>query len=94
MSGGLKGDEQPTQIRTFPILNKLNYQVWASHMHLYLEGLNYGTPSNPRMSRKKDRQVMSILFITISNKVTRELGIEKTAKKTWNTLKVKSKGVT
>ena len=43
--------------------------------------------------RKKDRQVMSILFSTISDEVTRELDVEKTAKQTWLTLKVKSGGV-
>ena len=36
---------------------------------------------------------MLILFSTISNEVTHELDVEKTAKQTWLTLKVKSGGV-
>ena len=46
------------------------------------------------MARKKDRQVMSILLSMISNEVTHELDVEKTSKQMWNTLKVKSGGVT
>ena len=46
------------------------------------------------MIAKKDWQVMSILFSTISHEVTHELDVEKSAKQAWNTLKVKSGGVT
>ena len=93
--GGLKGVEQLTQIVTFPILNKLKYQVWVSRMHLYLEGLElWDAIEIENVAKKKDRQVMSILFSTISDKVTRELDVEKTFKQTWNTLKVKNRGVT
>ena len=92
--GGLNGAAQPTQIRTFPILNKLNYQLWASRMHLHLEGLElWDAIESENVVRKKDRQVISILFSTISDEVTRELDIEKIAKHTWLTLKVKSGGV-
>ena len=88
---GLKGADQPTQIRTFPILNKLNYQVWASQMRQHLEVLElWDAIESKNVVRKKDLQVMSILFSTISNEVTRELDVEKTAKQTWLTLKVKS----
>ena len=94
VTGGLKGADQPTQIGTFPILNKLNYQVWASRMRLHLEGLElWDTIKSENVVRKKDRQVMSILFNTISDEVTRELDVEKTAKQTWLTRKVKSGGV-
>ena len=95
VTGGFKGADQPTQIGTFPILNKLNYQVWASRMHLHLEGLDlWDAIKSENVARKKDRQVMSILFSTISDEVTRELDVEKTAKQTWITLKFKSGGVT
>ena len=94
VTGGLKGADQPTQIGTFPILTKLNYQVWASRMRLHLEGLKlWDAIESENVVRKKDRQVMSILFSTISDEVTRELDVEKTAKQTWLTLKVKSRGV-
>ena len=94
VTGGLKGADQPTQIGTFPILNKLNYQVWASRMRLHLEGLElWDAIESENVVRKKDQQVMSILFSTISDEVTRELDVEKTAKQTWLTLKVKSGGV-
>ena len=94
VTGGLKGADQPTQIGTVPILNKLNYQVWASWMRLHLEGLElWDAIESENVVRKKDRQVMSILFSTISDEVTRELDVEKTAKETWLTLKVKSRGV-
>ena len=93
-TGGLKGADQPTQIGSFPILNKLNYQVWASWMCLHLEGLDpWDAIESENVVRKKDRQVMSILFSTISDEVTRELHVEKTTKHTWLTLKVKSEGV-
>ena len=91
---GLKGAYQPTQIRTFPILNKLNYQVWASRMRLHLEGLElWDAIKSENVVRKTDRQVMSILFSMVSYEVTRELDVEKTAKQMWLTLKVKSRGV-
>ena len=94
VAGGLKGADQPTQIGNFPILNKLNYQVWASRMRLHLEGLElWDAIESENVVMKKDRQVMSILFSTISDEVTRELDVEKTAKQTWLTLKVKSGGV-
>ena len=94
VTGGLKVAYQPTQIGTLPILNKLNYQVWASWMHLHLEGLElWDAIESENVVRKKDRQVMSILFSTISDEVARELDVEKTAKQTWLTLKVKSEGV-
>ena len=92
--GGLKRADQLTQIRTFPILKKLNYQVWASQMRLHLEGLElWDAIESENVVRKKDRQLMSILFSTISDEVTRELDVEKTAKQTWLTQKVKSGGV-
>ena len=73
VTGGLKGANQPTQIRTFPILKKLNYQVWASRMRLHLEGLElWDTIESMNVIKKKDRQVMSILFTTISDEVTNE----------------------
>ena len=94
ITGGLKGADQPTQIGTFPILNKLNYQVWASRMRLHLEGLElWDAIESENVVRKKDRQVVSILFSTISDEVTRELDLEKTSKQTWLTLQVKSRGV-
>ena len=63
-------------------------------MRLHLEGLElWDTIESKNVVRKKDWQVMSILFSTISDEVTRELDVEKTAKQTWLTLKVKSGGV-
>ena len=44
--------------------------------------------------RKKDLQVLPIMFITISKKIMHELDVEKIAKKTWNSLKTKSGGIT
>ena len=64
-------------------------------MRLYLEGLElWNAIESEHVAKKKDPQVMSILFNMISNEVTRELDVEKTAKQTWITLKVKSRGVT
>ena len=66
-----------------------------SHIYLHLEGLElWDAIQSENVIRKKDRQVMSILFRTVFDEVTRELDVEKTAKQTWNTLKVKSVGVT
>ena len=63
-------------------------------MRLHLEELEFWDAiKSENVVRKKDRQVMSILFSTISDEVTRELDVEKTAKQTWLTLKVKSGGV-
>ena len=78
MTGGLKGAKQPTQIGTFPILEKLNYQVWASRMRLHPEGLElWDAIKINNVARKKDQQVMSIFFSMISDEVTRELDVEK-----------------
>ena len=64
-------------------------------MRLHLEGLElWDAIESENVIRKKDCQVMSILFRTISDEVTHELDIEKIAQQTWNTLKVKSGGVT
>ena len=63
-------------------------------MGLRLEGLElWEVIESKNASRKKDQQVMLILCRMISNEITRELDVEKMAKQTWNTLKVKS-GVT
>ena len=63
-------------------------------MCLHLERLElWDAIESENVVRKKDRQVMSILFSKISNEVTRELDVEKTAKPTWLTQKVKSGGV-
>ena len=63
-------------------------------MRLHLEGLElWDAIKSENVVRKKDRQMMSILFSTISDEVTRELDVENTAKHTWLTLKVKSRGV-
>ena len=67
--------------QTFPILNKLNYQVWASRMRLTLEVLElWDAIEFENVVRKKDQQVTLILFSTISDEVTQELDVEKTAK--------------
>ena len=60
-------------------------------MHLHLEGLEHcDAIESENVATKKDWQVMSILFSTISEEVTCELDVEKIAKQTWNTMKVKS----
>ena len=63
-------------------------------MSLHLEGLElWDVIESEKVERKKDRQVMLILFNTILDEVTRELDVEKTAKQKWLSLKVKSGGV-
>ena len=64
-------------------------------MCLHLEGLElWDAIESKNVIRKKDPQVISILFSTICDEVTPKLDSEKTAKQMWNTLKVKSGGVT
>lgn len=59
-------------------------------MRLHLEGLElWDVIDVESASKKKDQQVMSIMFSTISDKITRELDVEKTTKETWQILKVK-----
>ncbi|CAA6669257.1 unnamed protein product [Spirodela intermedia] len=56
-------------IGTFLILTRSNYQVWATRMRLHLEGLElWDVVEIENAPRKKDRQVMSIIFSTISDK--------------------------
>lgn len=91
---GLKGVEQPTQIGTFSILMRLNYQVWAFKMCLHLEGLElWEVIETETLVKKKDRQVISILFSTLSDEISQELDVEKTTKQMWNLLKAKNGGV-
>ncbi|CAA7406206.1 unnamed protein product [Spirodela intermedia] len=79
-------------IGTFLILTRSNYQVWATRMRLHLEGLElWDVAEIENAPRKKDRQVMSIIFSTISDKITRELEVEKFARETWQLLKVKER---
>ena len=64
---------------------KINYRKW-------LELWNAIESKN--VARKMDQQGMLIFFNIISNEVTHELDVEKETKKTWNTLKVESGGMT
>lgn len=53
---GVKGAKQPTQIDTFPVLNKLNYQAWSVHMGLHLEELElWDVIESKNPARNKDR---------------------------------------
>ncbi|CAA6654616.1 unnamed protein product [Spirodela intermedia] len=63
-------------------------------MRLHHEGLElWHVVETENAPRKKDRQVMSIIFSTISDEITRELEVEKSARETWQILKVKGGGV-
>ncbi|CAA7401824.1 unnamed protein product [Spirodela intermedia] len=90
----LKGMGEPSLVGTFPVLNRNNYQVWASRMHLHLDGLElWEIVKAENAPRKKDRQVMLIMFSTILDEITWELVVEKTAKQTWDFLKTKNGGM-
>ena len=94
MTAAPKGLHEPTQIGTFPILKKSNYQVWAMRMRLHLEGLElWDVIKSETAPRKKDRQAMAIMLRIISEEFTRELDADKTAKQTWESLKTKNGGV-
>ena len=64
-------------------------------MHLHLEGLELcDIIESENVVRKKDQQVMSIFFSILFDEITREIDVEKMAKKNWSTLKVKGRGTT
>ena len=78
----------------FLILNKTNHQVWAVRMCLHIEGLELWEIMEAKNApRRKDWQVMSVMFNMISNKIGRVLDIEKIANKIWETLKTKNDDV-
>ncbi|CAA6674326.1 unnamed protein product [Spirodela intermedia] len=82
---------EPSQVGTFLVLNQKNYQVWASRMCLHLDGLKLWQIVEAKIApRKKDRQVMSIMFSTILDEIMWELDVEKTAKQTWDFLKTRN----
>ena len=71
MTAAPKELHEPTQIATFPSLNKTNYQVWAMRMRWHLEGFElWDVIESETTLRKKDRQAMSIVFSTISEELT------------------------
>ena len=75
----------------FLILTKTNYKVWATRMKLHLQGLDlWGVVEADNAPMQKDRHVMSMMFNVISDEIVEELDEDKTAKETWNILKVKN----
>ncbi|CAA7394145.1 unnamed protein product [Spirodela intermedia] len=60
-------------------------------MCLHLDGLKlWQIVEAKNAPRKKDRQVMPIMFSTILDEIMWELDVEKTAKQTWDFLKTKN----
>ena len=70
-------------------LTSTNYRLWAMRMEVYLEAHELweaitGTETN----RKKDRQALSEILNSVSESVSFQLDVKKTAKENWDTIRI------
>ena len=75
-------------------LTSTNYRLWAMRMEVYLEAHGLweaitGTETN----RKKDRQALSAILNSVSESVSFQLDVKKTAKENWETIRTLHVGV-
>ena len=75
-------------------LTSTNYRLWAMRMEVYLEAHGLweaiiGTQTN----RKKDRQALSAILNSVSESVSFQLDVKKTAKENWETIWILHVGV-
>ena len=75
-------------------LTSTNYRLWAMRMEVYLEAHGLweaitGTETN----RKKDSQALSAILNSVSESVSFQLDVKKTAKENWETIRTLHVGV-
>ena len=75
-------------------LTSSNYRLWAMRMEVYLEahGL-WDSITGTETNRKKDRQALSAILNFVSESVSFQLDIKKSAKENWETIKILHVGV-
>ena len=75
-------------------LTSTNYRLWAMRMEVYLEahGL-WESITGTETNRKKDRQALSAILNSISESVSFQLDVKKTAKENWETIRILHVGV-
>ena len=75
-------------------LTSTNYRLWAMRMEVYLEahGL-WESITGTETNRKKDRQALSAILNSVSESVSFQLDVKKTAKENWETIRVLHVGV-
>ena len=75
-------------------LTSTNYRLWAMKMEVYLEahGL-WESITGTETNRKKDRQALSTILNSVSESVSFQLDVKKTAKENWETIRVLHVGV-
>ena len=75
-------------------LTSTNYRLWAMRMEVYLEahGL-WDSITGTETNRKKDRQALSAILNSVSESVSFQLDVKKSAKENWETIKILHVGV-
>ena len=75
-------------------LTSTNYHLWAMRMEVYLEahGL-WDSITGTETNRKKDRQALSAILNSVSESVSFQFDVRKSAKDNWETIKILHVGV-
>ena len=70
-------------------LTSTNYCLWAMWMKVYLEahGL-WESITETETNQKKDRQALSAILNSVSESVSFQLDVKKTAKENWETIRI------
>ena len=75
-------------------LTSTNYRLWAMRMEVYLEahGL-WESITGTETNREKDRQALSAILNFVSESVSFQQDVKKTAKENWETIRILHVGV-
>ena len=88
-----RGMGDPISPSPLQVLSKTNYPVWAIRMQVHLEAYGlWEAIKSYTVSRKKDRQALSVIFGALSEDIVAQLDISKTAKEIWEFLKTRHMG--
>ena len=75
-------------------LTFMNYRVWAMRMEVYLKAHRlWESITQTETNQKKDRQALSSILNSVSESVSFQLDVKKTAKDNWETIQILHVGV-
>ena len=75
-------------------LTSTNYRMWAMRMEVYVEAHGFWEViSRTETNQKKDRQALSAILNSVSESVSFQLDVKKTAKENYETIQMLHVGV-
>ena len=75
-------------------LTSTNYRLWAMRMEVYLEAYGlWESITGTETNRKKDWQALSAILNSVSESVSFQLDVKKTANENWETIRILHVGV-